>query len=467
MSSRLRTRALALAAGLALALTACGPFLIAGIEGSGLINALGAITAFGSVFVNGVEYSTASAQIDVDDQPGTESQLGVGDVVSVEGSVNADGKTGTATRIRFSGNVLGPVSAVNTTNRSVVVLGQTVIVQPATVFDPAIQPAGLGGMPIGALIEVSGYPQADGSIIATRIRPGSGSNVLRVRGTVQALDGATLTFRINALTVDYSAAAVGAAPAVGSVVEVQGRSFTTGGALIASSVQPATTAQGAVNTRGDVEGVITSAASSADFVVNGVHVLGSSATQYTLNGVQLAAGAHASVSGSFDASGRLQATSVVLQPESDGKLSGVVQAVSASGLTVLGIDVTVGPDTAIEDEVSNQRPFGLADIRVGDFVAAGGAIGSGALLQAQSLVREPAGTSVLVGRPGSVAAPDLVLIGVTVLTNAATQYQGADGQTITAAQFFAQAANSVLRASGTLNAAGQLVAAQVQIGGDE
>lgn len=467
MTSKLRTRALCLVLSLGLLLSACGPLLIAGIEGSGLINSLGVITAFGSVFVNGVEYTVAHAQIDVDEQPGTESQLGVGDVVSIEGAVNADGKTGSASRIRFSGNVRGPVASVNTSARSLVVLGQTVFVKPATVFDPAIRPAGLSGLPTGALIEVSGYPQADGSVVATRIRPASGLSALRVRGTVQALDRAALTFRINALTVDYSAAAVSTVPVNGSVVEVQGGRLDAGGALLASSVQAASTPAPAANTRGEVQGVITSLASSTDFVVNGVQVLASASTQYTLNGVQLAVGAHASVTGSFDSSGRLQATGVVLQAESDGNLSGVVQAVAATGLTVLGVNVAVAPSTAIEDEVSNQRPFGFADIRVGDFIAVGGVVGSGALLQAQSLVREAAGNSILRARPSRVAAPELVLIGITVLTDAATQFAGSDGQTTTAAQFFAQASNSTVRVSGTLNAAGQLLAAQAQIGGDE
>ena len=48
----------------ALLLAACsGPTQLAGIQGSGAAVAYGPITGFGSIFVNGVEYATSSAQI--------------------------------------------------------------------------------------------------------------------------------------------------------------------------------------------------------------------------------------------------------------------------------------------------------------------------------------------------------------------------------------------------------------------
>src|SRR6202035_5957216 len=82
------------------------------------------ITGFGSVFVNGVEYITANAQILIDHQPGTEAQLHAGQVVVIKGSVNADGATGTATEVTFDGDVRGPVSQIDLTTNTLVVLGQ-------------------------------------------------------------------------------------------------------------------------------------------------------------------------------------------------------------------------------------------------------------------------------------------------------------------------------------------------------
>ncbi len=54
-----------------------------GIDGVGA--AIGPITNFGSIFVNGVEFSTSSAQIRIEDRAGTELELEVGDMVQVIG----------------------------------------------------------------------------------------------------------------------------------------------------------------------------------------------------------------------------------------------------------------------------------------------------------------------------------------------------------------------------------------------
>ena len=65
----------------AMLLASCNADYVAGIQGSGSPTpaaAEGPITAFGSVFVNGVEYITANAQILIDHQPGTEAQLHTG-----------------------------------------------------------------------------------------------------------------------------------------------------------------------------------------------------------------------------------------------------------------------------------------------------------------------------------------------------------------------------------------------------
>src|SRR5438105_15560501 len=91
----------AILVGIALLLASCGGGqLTAGIEGSGApVTTVGSITGFGSIFVNGVEYATAGAQIGIDGPPGTEEQLSVGDVVTVAGTVHADGKSGSASQV--------------------------------------------------------------------------------------------------------------------------------------------------------------------------------------------------------------------------------------------------------------------------------------------------------------------------------------------------------------------------------
>src|SRR6185312_4748112 len=79
----------------AVLLAACGGTETAGIEGSGFTSPAavsGPVTSFGSVFVNGVEYSTSAAQITIDGQTGTEAQLNAGQIVTIQGTVSSDGK---------------------------------------------------------------------------------------------------------------------------------------------------------------------------------------------------------------------------------------------------------------------------------------------------------------------------------------------------------------------------------------
>ena len=49
----------------------------------------GTITQFGSIWVNGVEFSTGNASFRIKGQPGAASDLRIGMVVRVDGSINA------------------------------------------------------------------------------------------------------------------------------------------------------------------------------------------------------------------------------------------------------------------------------------------------------------------------------------------------------------------------------------------
>ena len=149
-----------------------------GITGSGV--AVGPITGFGSVIVNGVTYDTSSATFTKDGQPATQDDFSVGQVVVVKGSVDDDGTNATADSVEFDDVVEGPVSSHNTTTGEFVVLGQTVRIVATTSFDDT--PACPADLTQAIAVEVSGLADANGVIEATRIecrdrdlgwRPGS------------------------------------------------------------------------------------------------------------------------------------------------------------------------------------------------------------------------------------------------------------------------------------------------------
>jgi hypothetical protein len=78
-------------------------------------SAVGQITGFGSIYVNGIEYDTTGASYDVDDaMEFDDSALSVGMVVKVQGSVNAGGLTGSASSISYDDEIEGIVEDLAT-----------------------------------------------------------------------------------------------------------------------------------------------------------------------------------------------------------------------------------------------------------------------------------------------------------------------------------------------------------------
>jgi hypothetical protein len=441
-------------------LVACGGAQIAGIQGSGSPVAAGAtsvgpISGFGSIILDGVEYATAGAQIRIDDQPGTESQLRVGQIVTIKGSVNADGTTGTATDVSFTGDLRGSVTQVDLDGGTFTILGQTVRVTDATLFDESIQPAELSGLQVGAVVQVSGFANAEGALIASRVDPATAAAGLQVRGTVQGLDAMARTFRINTLTVDYNGVMPTGTLTNAATVSVAGTTLARTGALIATRVQVSAGSGAAANDRGQLEGIVTSFVSKSDFVVNGQRVLTDNTTEFVLHGATLGLDVPVKVRGTFNASGVLVASEVEVKPQSLSVVRGLVDAVSATGntLTVLGVSVTTSSLTSFEDESSQQlRSFGLADVRSGDYVEVRGTPNpSGGGLVAILVERDtPENRSYLQGVAVSVAIPNFTVLGITVVTDAQTHFTGPGGQGKAAGEFFREAQDQVVKVRGTL-----------------
>jgi len=272
------------------------------------------------------------------------------------------------------------------------------------------------------------------------------------------------TFRVNTLTVDYSAITPSGSLANGATVKVSGTMLNAAGALVATRVDVVQGFGGTANDQGEIEGLITTFTSSSDFVINGQRVTTNANTQFTLNGVTLAVDVGVEVEGSFDASGVLVATSVQATPDSSSLVRGLVENVGSNTLTVLGVTITTSSDTEFEDNSNQQlRTFNLSDLHTNDYVEARGTPAQTGGLNASILVRDnPENHSYLQGTATNVASPNLTVLGITVVTSLATQFSGPDGSTLSAAAFFSQAPNKAVKVRGTLSA-GVFTADQAQI----
>ena len=183
MFIRMRNLLLGLIIGMTLASCGGGGTQVSegGIGGSGI--STGSVTAFGSIWVNGVEFSTSGAKIveeddvlgaitlntdDSDDTTELAPYLSEGMVVTVTGTINDDGLTGIAETISFEDILEGPVVGDPVTgDTSFVALGQTVLVTNDTKYDDGLFT--VDDLEDRQVVEISGYRDSAGNIHAVYI----------------------------------------------------------------------------------------------------------------------------------------------------------------------------------------------------------------------------------------------------------------------------------------------------------
>jgi len=249
---------------LLLAVTACGTMSQSdgnndlaggGIGGTGV--SVGKITNAGgtSVDVNGVAFDTTNATVTVDGAAGDQNNLKVGMIVKVDGTFNPDGTTGVAANIEFKDILEGPVDIVDPASNTIVVLGQTVIVDGTTYFDYFFDLDVNGVVDLtefmndivaGNVVEVSGFVDTNGIIHASYISlkyetfEDDGSDI-ELKGIIANLDTVAMTFTIGIQTIDFSNAAFEdmsiATLNNGLYVEVKSSAGVIGNMLIASKIE--------------------------------------------------------------------------------------------------------------------------------------------------------------------------------------------------------------------------------------
>ena len=454
--------------------------------------AVGPITNFGSVVVNGVRYDTNGAVFTVSGQPGTQADLSVGHIVSIKGTIDDDGRNGSASEVRFDETVEGPVQAIDLAGGTLVVLGQTVIVTPDTSFDDDFSPESLEGVTEGEFVEVSGQFDADGNIVASRIEREDDGDDFEVYGFIADLDTAALTFRISDLLVDYSSAMLSDFPggelAEGDFVEVEGSALGTNGELIATEVELESSIHGFDDDDDafddddyefEIEGYITRFVSATDFDVNGQPVTTTSSTEFEDgSAADLALDVKIEVEGRRNADGVLVADEIEFERERERniRIGARIDSVdpATDTLVLLGITVRVDADTRMEDDDDDiEQRLTVGDLMVGDYIEIRGTESSdvaGEVL-ASRLEREDdedGEETILQGFVDAVEQPTLSILGVTIETDARTEFEGRDDQPLSADDFFAAVAiGDLVKAKGVESSDTTLVAEEVEFEDDD
>lgn len=405
-----------------------------GISGTGL--SVGSVTGFGSVFVNGSEFDTTGATIVVEGNGATQSDLRVGHVVIV----NANFDDNKASRVEYRAQVKGPVQAVTVQdatvgNATLTVFGQAVATNSATnLVGTQLDQTQPNALKVGDLVEISGLLDANGTLVATYFESKATLAQYQVIGKVTNLTATT--FRIGALTIDFSSAN-GSAHA-GDTVEASGLAagFTAGtNTFVADSIDTLTDVSPARDELLEIEGYITRFVSTADFDVGTVHAKVVSTTRFEGgSAASLAQNVKVEMEGRVDSNGVLVADKIEVKSTASIRLEGNVEQIdtSAQQLVVLGVRFAIRAGAELEDKSSaNRDPLAFADLAIGDRVGVRGLLDGTAVIASQ-LERDDASPGArLRGRVTATnpAASQIAILGVTVTGNGATQYGGASGQT--------------------------------------
>lgn len=318
------------------------------------IKAHGTITGLGGVTINNVRYLTNSTLVTYNGDPGALSDLRHGQVVTLAGRIDSGGGVGTADHIYFDANLIGPVDNIDAGNRQLIVMGQTVSVDQDTLFDGGIDPATFGGLSVGGLVEISGYANAAGVVLATRIDRAPASAEYQLIGQVEDLDLANQLFAVNRLTLDYSAALLielpGGAPANGMAIKVIGT--ISGGLFHVERIAAAPSLTGNSGLRVQAAGVINRFNSLADFDINGYAAAVNAGTLY-FNGDagDLGLNADLVIDGNLASNGRITANRITI-----GRAVGSTVTLAfdyrdfteINVPTIFNVMVTQGPEFSVE-----------------------------------------------------------------------------------------------------------------------
>jgi hypothetical protein len=458
--------------------------------------ASGKIIGFGSVVVNGIEFSRKPSLVEdnritldfENNASAGEDSLRIGMNVSIRGTINNATGKGEYENIEFHPELRGPLDAgsIDINTNTLTVMGRKVQVAVNTSFDGGINDlADISQAVNNPELEISGnLDDNSGILTATRIaRKAPDFNALtdktvQLKGKIATVNLASGSFTIGtgigAGSVNFTADVLGAKTAladiaVGSVVEVKG--VRNGTVLTASRIEKKNAVDAAANDRVNLKGIANGGVAGNAFTIsgpNGAITINTSAAAFQKAGTNATAdivtpGTLLEIEGLLQADGSVAATNVHLEVEKNVKLEGnaTTGAVNAGTLTLNGVPVTIGTSTRLLDSAG--QTLDLATIVAGDHLQISGLFDRTSNKVTASQVQRTAARdlTIIQGPVTAVASPNLTLFGlITVDTSAVNPVTGfGDERSVPKVRFANQAAFfaamtsdgfTVVKAKGTL-----------------
>ena len=381
-----------------------------------------------------------------------------------------DGSQRTASQIIQRDVVEGLVQSIALDGLSLVVMGQTVLVDGGTLVDNNIPNQNVLNLIPGAdVVEVSGQVRGNGVIGATFIERKIGPLDLEVHGLIADHNAAGSTFQIGNLTVNYPPSAViGDMPTPsgnawnGLLVEVKGSAFAPGpnvqteGTLTAAKVEPDGLRVSNM-ARAEIEGFVRQVAGPSDFFVGNVHVVTTGSTVYRGGTAdEIAVGTKVEAEGAL-VNGLLTASKITFKDNVKLEADAAVVDAGTGTLTLTGLPGIVVQVNSQTEFKGQGTPTRLSDIGPGDHLRIRGRRGIGNAVVARLIERRSADTDVdLQGPVESAVNPTLTILGVTVDTSSIfdPNFEDLNDQPIGRAAFFGTVRTGTLvKVQGRLNGA--------------
>lgn len=425
--------------------------------------AVGPVAGFGSVTVGGAVFSDDNVTTVVDDLGRNTGDLIVGMMLTVRGTLSGDFGTGSADSITVEREVRGPVddNGVLSDSGTIRVLGQTVLVNPATVmvrsdggeFHIEDLKTDVDNNALHPEIEVHGARDDRGLLHASFIGRGQ-DNVLAdatvwLRGSISGVDSLKRSFRIGDQQVDFSS--IPSAGRVdwpntgledGLVVDIRGRLDAVGGNGILRTDR----------TDDRIEVLKVDLGGSGDHVTLEGYVLSGTASAFAISvpgGTVLVNGGVPPTGAAFDVGERVQvkgkvtgsagtnvqASTIGVRGPNEILLEGSPDAIDPVGktITLLGKTVEVNDFTLFRDGTGTVRDqFGLADLSTGHTIRVAGvfdgAVPPGKVLatKLERLTLVPAVSVTAQGAVSAVTSPSYAVLGLPGIVVSTGQRQNTD-----------------------------------------
>jgi hypothetical protein len=414
----------------------------------------GAVTAFGSIFVNGFKWdiSDPDIKIVIDDHPADEMDLRIGMVVTVQG----DFQTGIATMVSCEYSLEGPLEAdpvdvvPGGPEKSFEILGRTVVMHEVdTVYAHG---ASFTTLVADDLVEISGFTDDNGVIQATLVEklgvfPTNNEVSLHdvVSNLINRSDG-TGSFNLGPVLVSYTALTIfegitSADLMNGDFIEAEGTLHPTRDALEATFIDLEDQGLGTGNAdHAQIQGIVSGPGSDLRFSVDRTEVDATNAVFEPLGFIAMN-GSSVVVQGRL-VDGVLVADRVRSTVELENvRIAAAVSSIdtNSSSLSILGLTVYMDGQTKLKDSRDEEHNFRLADIQPGDWLEVQGRQTGTAEVLATRIERKDADTDVSLEGPVTsldVDAPSLSIVDQLIPLDVDTRYFDSDSAIRTQEEFF-------------------------------